>query len=65
MILERLDCLNKVLGPFNVEQTGAQFCELQVSSEAERDDSDVEFTDPSLTDSGSTLPVLETSLLST
>ncbi|KAG6859482.1 hypothetical protein C0995_008038 [Termitomyces sp. Mi166 len=65
MILECLDHLNKALGPSNVEQTGAQFHELQVSSEAERDDLDVEFADPSLTDSGTTLPVSETSLLST
>ncbi|KAG6859660.1 hypothetical protein C0995_006120, partial [Termitomyces sp. Mi166 len=33
MILECLDHLNKALGPSNIEQTGAQFCELQVSSE--------------------------------
>ncbi|KAG6897252.1 hypothetical protein C0995_010680 [Termitomyces sp. Mi166 len=57
--------LAKALGPSNIEQTGAQFRELQVSSEAERDDSDVEFVDPSPTDSGTTLPVSETSLLST
>ncbi|KAG6897883.1 hypothetical protein C0995_010112, partial [Termitomyces sp. Mi166 len=33
MISEHLDCLNKALGPSDIEQTGAQFHELQVSSE--------------------------------
>ncbi|KAG6871342.1 hypothetical protein C0995_005840 [Termitomyces sp. Mi166 len=65
MISECLNHLNKALGPSNIEQTGAQFHELQVSSEAEQDDLDVEFTDPSLTDSSTTLTVSETSLLST
>ncbi|KAG6884906.1 hypothetical protein C0995_009765 [Termitomyces sp. Mi166 len=36
MILEHLDHLNKALGPSDVEQTGAQFRELQVSSEVTR-----------------------------
>ncbi|KAG6871551.1 hypothetical protein C0995_003292 [Termitomyces sp. Mi166 len=65
MISEHLDCLNKALGPSDIKQTGAQFYELQVSSEAKQDDSDMEFADPSPTDSGTTLPVSETSLLST
>ncbi|KNZ82098.1 hypothetical protein J132_08281 [Termitomyces sp. J132] len=46
LILAHLQCLDRVLGPFEVDQTGDLFTELQVSPEAADSDSDIELLDP-------------------
>ncbi|KAG6884122.1 hypothetical protein C0995_010932, partial [Termitomyces sp. Mi166 len=56
IISKCLDRLNKALGSSDVGAQFQELQELQVISEAERDDLDVKFPDPSLTNSGSTQP---------